>query len=180
MKPIVTLAFATMLLASCASNKGVIPYEQFLAKMDSIGNSRNVKIWVQPNQYKAFGITEENLADGKMRFIIRSCSNPGMTYAIEFFSPNNFNIQSTECDKFDAYVASYNAKEKLRDKKSNRVSWKEFRTRMLEVDPECNLIDKKTWKKQRMLRSELDAAINRHKKWMNLGKTSSDIKSQMY
>ena len=50
----VCAAFAAITL-SCSSHKDIVPYEEFCSVVDSISQANNVKMFVEPNQYKISG-----------------------------------------------------------------------------------------------------------------------------
>lgn len=150
---------SSLLLLSCGTHGNTVPYGEFMSSVDSIGNVNGVRIWVLPNQYEAYGISREEFAD-KKRWLSKFCKDTDCVYAVEVSGRDALSLHRHRCP-MDTVMARYWQTEELRRHRKNRVGWREFRKAAYEVTPDVVLVPKKEWKKQRMLRSEMQSELNK-------------------
>ena len=151
----VCAAFAAITL-SCSSHKDIVPYEEFCSVVDSISQANNVKMFVEPNQYKTFGLRREDFDNTKRR--LAKYKDSLTVYVLEMGVTRSLLVNYRPGrDTLEHVIARYWATEEQRKHRKNRISWREYRDSIYKVNPDVGLVPKNTWKKRRMLRSELHA-----------------------
>lgn len=157
----VSVAFVAV-LCSCSTQRNVVPLSEFCSAVDSISKANNVKMFVAPNRYKAFGLRREDFENEKRRLLKYKDTLTVYTLTMEptggltvFFRPGR--------DTLENVIARYWKTEELRKHKKNRVAWREYKDAMYKINPDVLLVSKKEWKKTKMLRSEVHSDLMRAK-----------------
>lgn len=168
---VVLLAISSMLSCSVPQIDKV-PLAEFQSAMDSIGRANGVKIWTAPNQYDAFGVYRSSF-DRHKHWLAKTCTDTSTVYVVRMFNDDALTPRHRiGCDTLEAAIARYEREEKLRDDKKNRVTWQEFKSSVQSIDPDYSLISKKSWKKQRMIRSEFERALREVEAFNNISVAS--------
>lgn len=154
-----TTMFAAFMTLSCSTSRKSVSLSEYQAMVDSVCMATGTRIYVDSFMYRRFPVRRENMA--REREVLSKAARDTCGFHTVERSYDGAAPQIWHRPDGTVAEASKRAwkSEMARRDKRNRVTWKEYLATVRDSMPEAVPLGKKEWKRQRMTRAELQAAV---------------------